>query len=255
LAAAMPGAWESGEISLAYQPLVRLIEPAVVGVQPLLRWDHPQRGLLPHQECLDLASRTGLALSLGQWMLHTACEQFASWQQRHGGPRSLLHIDLTAAHAHDPDLVTTVGCALDRAGLARDCLQIGIPVSALDAEHGEAAENLQLLADLGVAIALLGCSGAGAIAHLEDLPALAVELAPRIVQRVATRGAASAVGESVTPLLRLMHGCGATVIVRGIETQDQADWWRSAGADIGQGGFFAPPGPPDVITALLGPSG
>lgn len=250
LAAAMPGAWESGEIGLDYQPMARLSDGSVVAVQALLRWDHPQRGPLSHQECLELAVLTGLALPLGQWMLHHAAEQFASWRvvgPKVAGSGPLLHIDLTSQHAHDPDLVTTVGSALDRAALAASCLRLGMPASALSTEQGEAAENLQILTDLGVAIAMLGCSGAGAVAHLEDLPVGAVELAPQIVQRVAVRGCGSAVARSVPSLVEQLHDGGVTVMVRGLDTRDQAEWWRSAGADVGQGAFFAPPGPPEGI--------
>ncbi|MGH4026504.1 MAG: putative bifunctional diguanylate cyclase/phosphodiesterase [Pseudonocardiaceae bacterium] len=246
LAAAMPGAWESGEISVEYQPMERLHDGSVAAVQAMLRWDHPQQGLLPHQECLNLATRTGLALPLGQWMLHHAAEQFATWRKQRaeaGAPGPLLQIDLVGQHAHDPDLVTTVSCALDRAGLTADRLRIGMPVSALRTDQDEAADNLNVLSDLGVGIAMLGCSGAGAVAQLEDLPIDAVELAPHLVQRVADRGADSAVARAVPPLVHLMQTCGAQVIVRNLDNHHQAAWWHRAGADIAQGSYFAPPGP------------
>lgn len=246
LAAAMPGAWESGEISVEYQPMARLHDRSVAAVQALLRWDHPPLGLLPHQECLNFATQTGLALPLGQWMLHYATEQFAAWRKQRAKtdePGPLLQIDLVEQHAHDPDLVTTVSCALERAGLTADCLRIGMPVSALRTDQDEAADNLNVLSDLGVGIAILGCSGAGAVAHLEDLPIDAVELAPHLVQRVTDRGTDSAVARAVPPLVHLMQTCGAQVIVRNLNTPHQATWWHRAGADIAQGPYFAPPGP------------
>lgn len=265
LAAAMPGAWETGQLSLEYQPMARLHDGAAVAVQALLRWDHPQRGFLSHAECLALAAQTGLVVPLSQWMLHRAAEQFAQWRaqcvQDSGaqevGPRDsgaaadgsldrpapLLHFDLSVQHAHDPDLVTTVSCALERAGLTADCLRIGMPTAALSDEHGDAVDNLQVLAEVGVSIVLLGCSGAGAVALLEDLPVSTVELAPQLVARVADRGTGSAVARSVRPLLELLHCCGATVIVRGLDTEQQATWWRLAGADVGQGAFLFPPTP------------
>lgn len=70
----MPDAWGSGEIGLDYQPLARLVDGTIVGIQALLRWDHPHDGFLSHQECLELAARTGLTLPLGQWTLRNACE-------------------------------------------------------------------------------------------------------------------------------------------------------------------------------------
>lgn len=266
-AAVLPGAWAGGEIHLEYQPLLRLADSAVVGIQALLCWDEPRAGPLLHQECIALATRTGLLVPLGRWMLRSACAQLASWQQRFGETTPLLHIDLTPHQSHDPDLVEDVRSALARHELAAERLQLGIPVSALDAGPGK--DNLRGLAEMGVAIALLGLDGVADLAHLEDLPAQTVEIAPRVVQQVAQRpGAAchdsddstvddstvddSTVAQAVSLVLRLVHRCGAAVVVRGINTRNDADWWRSAGADVGQGAFLAPPADPDEIVTLLG---
>lgn len=257
LAAAMPDAWSSGEISLDYQPLASLADGTIVGIQALLRWDHPHEGPLPHQQCLTLAARTGLLLPLEHWMVRGACEQLASWRQRFGAVTPLLHVDLTPQQGHDPDLVGIVRDALERTGLAADHLQLGIPVPVPDAEPGDGDDNqgddnLEVLADMGVAIALLGFSGVADVVHLEDLPVRAVEIAPRVVQCVARRPrGGSTVDQAVPLLLTLVGNCGATTIVRGIDTQNEADWWESAGADIGQGAFLTPPATPDKIAVLL----
>lgn len=250
LAAAMPGAWQSGEISLHYQPLVRLADSTIVGIQALLRWDHPCNGPLSHQECLELAARTGLMPPLGRWMVGSACEQLALWRQRFGAVTPLLHVDITPPQSHDPGLGGFVRGVLEQTGLAADRLQLGIPVSALDAGPGEGDDNVGALADMGVAIALLGLSGVADVAHLEDLPVRTVEIASPVVQRVAKRpGEGSAVARSVPLMLELVQCCGATVMVRGLDTQDEADWWGSVGADVGQGAFLAPPVAPDEIVA------
>jgi diguanylate cyclase (GGDEF)-like protein/PAS domain S-box-containing protein len=253
LAAAMPGAEKSGEISLDYQPLVRLVDGTIVGVQALLRWDHPRNRPLLHQECLELAARTGLMLPLGQWMLGSACEQRALWRQRFGEVTPLLYVDLTQQQSYDPDLVGIVRDALEQTGLTADCLRLGIPVSALDTGPGEGDDNLRVLADMGVVIVLLGFSGVADVVYLEDLPVRTVEIAPRVVRRAAKRPRdGSAVARAIPAALELVHCCGATVIVRGIDTQDEASWWGSVGADVGQGVFLAPPATPDETVALFG---
>lgn len=253
LAAAMPGALETGEIILDYQPLAQLTDGKVVAIEALLRWDHPHSGPLPHHECLELAARTGLEVPLGHWLLCSACEQLALWRQRLGEATPLLHVDLTPQQSQDQDLVAGVRCALEHAGLAAESLQLGMTVLALGAETGEAEDNLRVLADMGVAIALLGFSGIGDVAYLEDLPVRTAEIAHRVVQRVAQPpGGGSGIARAVPVMLELVRCCGVTVLVRGIETQDEAHWWRSAGADVGQGAFCAPPGAPDEIAALLG---
>ncbi|MDQ3761923.1 MAG: EAL domain-containing protein [Actinomycetota bacterium] len=187
LAATMPGALETGEITLHYQPLTQLIDGKVIAIEALLRWDHPHSGPLPHHECLDLAARTGLEISLGQWMLRSACEQLRSWRQRFGEATPPLHVDLTPQQSQDPDLVAGVRCALEHAGLGANGVRIGVPVVALDAEVGHAADNVRALADMGVAVVLLGFSGIGDVAHLEDLPIRAAEIVHRLVQRAAHR--------------------------------------------------------------------
>jgi diguanylate cyclase (GGDEF)-like protein/PAS domain S-box-containing protein len=253
LVAAMPEAWETGEISLRYQPLVRLIDSKVIAVEAQLRWDHPHNGPLCHHECLDLAARTGLEVPLGQWMLRSGCEQLGSWRQHFGEAIPPLYIDLTPQQSRDEDLVAGVRWALEHTGLVADCLQVGVPVVALDTEAGKAADNVRALAEMGVAIVLVGFGGVGDVAHLEDLPVRAAEIARRLAQRATQRpDGASRIARAMPDMLQMVHSCGAIGIACGIETLDDADWWRSAGADVGQGAFFAPPGPPEEIVALLG---
>jgi diguanylate cyclase (GGDEF)-like protein len=252
LAAAMPGALEIGEITLGYQPLAQLTDGKVVAIEPLLRWDHPHSGTLRHHECLELAARTGLQVPLGQWLLHSVCEQFASWRQHFGDGTPLLHIDLTPQQSQDPDLVANVRCALEHAGLAAEDLQLGVPILALGGDTCEAEDNLRVLADAGAIIVLAGFSGIGDIAYLKDFPVRTVEIAHQVMHCVVQRlGSDSEVAKAVFALLELVHSCGATVMARGLETQEEANWWRSAGADLGQGTFCAPLGTHDEITVLL----
>lgn len=113
LAAEMPGAWENDEIRLDYQPLARLGDGTIVGIQALLRWNHPHTGPLSHQKCIELAARIGLMAPLGQWLLHSACEQLTSWRQLLSDVTPLLHVALTAQQSHDPDLVAGIVSALE----------------------------------------------------------------------------------------------------------------------------------------------
>lgn len=107
---------------------------------------------------------------LGQWMLHGACAQLTSWRQLLGEVTPLLHVALTAQQSHDPDLVAGIVSALEQTGLAAESVQLGVPVSALDAEPDETEDNLRVLADMGISIALLGFRGVADFAYLEELP-------------------------------------------------------------------------------------
>jgi EAL domain-containing protein (putative c-di-GMP-specific phosphodiesterase class I) len=176
----------------------------------------------------------------------------ASWQQRFGQATPLLHVDLTPQQAHHPDSVAEVVNALAQTGLLAQHVQLGIPISALDADPDKTEDNVRVLANMGISIALLGFSGVADVVPVEDLPVRTIAIAPTVAQRIVQPPASgSAVLRAVPAVLRLLHDCGVTVIVRDINTHNQADWWKSAGADIGQGAFLASPTTPDQITTLL----
>ena len=252
LAAAMPGAWESGEIHLKYQPLIRLADSAVVAIQALLHWEPPDNRPLAHEYCLELATQTGLMGSLGPWMMHSACEQVASWQQRFVQATPPLHVDLTPQQARDPDLVANIVNTLTQTGLHAQHVQLGIPVSVLDVDTDQTNENLRVFAEMGISIAILGFSGIADIVRIENLPIQTVTIASTVLRHVVQPpSSGSAVVRAVPAVLRLLHDCGVTVIIRDIDTPNQADWWKSAGADIGQGTSLAPPTTPNEIITLL----
>lgn len=232
LAAEMPGAWESGELTVAYRPIMRLSEDQLVGTEAVLKWDHPEHGLVCGDQVLELADETGLVLSLGPWLLRTACEHLR-WE------RDLpLSVNLTANQASDADLVGEVARVLDDTGVSPDRLWLGMPVDALLAPGGEAMDNLKVLAENGVqAVARNFGAVAGDLVCVEDLPLRAVRIARWLVDREPVPG--SPVTHALLELPSLVHLSGTEVIVDGITTQAQADWWRAAGADLGQGPFFA----------------
>lgn len=241
LAVGMPGAWEQGEIAVVYRPAFHLADGRFAGVEALLRWDHPELGTLPHDRCAELAERTGLVLPLGEWLLRISSGQVEWWRQQIGFDR-VVAVALTAHQACDADLVSRVVRALDDTGLRPGQLVVGMPVGALSVN--EAVDNLTVLTDTGVRTALDDIDlGPDDLAAVEDLPVSFVRVARRIVERQARSG--STVVGTMLPLFQL---AGAAVVVDGIDTAEQADWWRRAGADLATGDFFggaAAPG--DVV--------
>jgi diguanylate cyclase (GGDEF)-like protein/PAS domain S-box-containing protein len=238
LAVALPGAWENGELSVVHRPLVRLNGGEVVGLDALLSWEHPSRGRLPHERCAQLAEETGLILPLGSWLLGSACGEAES--RRTGlGDDQPLHVGLTPNQSSDPDLLSRVLTVLGDTGLPADRLWLGIPAAALSQDNGEAAENLRLLAGAGVATEILDFStSAGDLAHLEDLPVRAVRIARWMVRRQARCDREdSLVTLALRGILAVVHRTGTTVIVDGVDTEQQAEWWRDVGADIARGEF------------------
>lgn len=231
MAAEMPGAWESGELAVAYRPIVRLADKEIVGIEAVLRWDHPEHGLLCGEQCLELAEETGLILALGPWLLRTACEKRCDADLP-------LSVNLTAAQSSDGDLVGDVVRVLRETGVAPDRLSLGMPVRALLADKGEAMDNMRLLAENGIQTVAIEFGGmSGDMVCVEDLPLKAVRVAPWLVNREPVPG--SPVTHAMLDMASLVHLAGAQVIVDGINSKEQADWWRAAGADLAQGGLFS----------------
>jgi diguanylate cyclase (GGDEF)-like protein/PAS domain S-box-containing protein len=244
LASSMPGAWESGDIELEYQPIVSVVDRRVAAVQALLRWNHVD-GSLEHERCLQALAETGLSLPIGRWMLSRACEDVRSMPGR-----PVLYVELTKEFAGDPDLVATVQAVLIDADLSPGQLQLGMPVQALCMNDGLAEDNLHVLVDLGLTVVLYEFGTTrGDLACLEDLPIRAVKMANRVVTRVADRmDDDSLFTRAIRDLVPLVRGTNTPVIVGVIETEDQFEWWRGIGADMVQGGHTGAATAPDDLT-------
>ncbi|MGH3886530.1 MAG: putative bifunctional diguanylate cyclase/phosphodiesterase [Pseudonocardiaceae bacterium] len=253
LAAEIPGAWECGEIDVQYQPVCQLDSGQIVALQALLCWNRADGTVLGHSECLALAERTGLVSSLGGWIVDKACSQRIQLSHCRADRAPLLRIDLTAQLSQDPDLVGVVRSALSATGLRAEQLRVGVPLAALARGRGDVVDNVGVLAGLGVEVVLLGAAaGPGYLAYLEDFPVGAVEIAPEIVARLARRpGDDSVVARAVRDAIPQVHSAGATVIVPRVDTPEQAQWWRSAGADTAWGAHFGPPVPDVALPTLL----
>ncbi|MET9230981.1 EAL domain-containing protein [Lentzea sp. NPDC003310] len=228
LAVAMPAAWEDGEITVRYRPIVRLDGGEVAGVEAELHWDRPESGPLDHDRCAELAEQTGLILPLGGWLLRVAGGQSAWWRQR-GRFDEALAVRLTAHQASDADLVSRVVDVLDQVGVPGEKMMISMPGRVLSVP--DAADNLTVLARLGVLTAVddfgMGPLDFGLLAA--DLPVRAVRVARSLVDSRS---------EYVAALLPLLRERGVRVAVEGIGSAEQAAWWRDAGADFATGDHF-----------------
>lgn len=256
LAASMPGAWETGQLSVIYRPEVSLVDRRITGVEALLRWDHPDQGVIPHDRCVDLAERTGLILSLGEWLMRTASRQVDWWRRGLGRDLPLI-VGLSGHQSADAGLRARIERVLDDTGLLPEHLVVGMPVTAVTKPGGKAVHNLAFLAGLGVRTMIDDFGTApDELTTVEDLPVRAVRVARRLVER---RARAAEEGSSVLSTAlgvvpALVHGTETTVLVDGVHTREDVDWWRQAGADAALGDYFAPPGRADYLAPLLSQS-
>lgn len=253
LAAAMPFALEIGEFQLAYQPLVRLRDGAVIGAEALLRWHHPELGILPPERFLGLAAETGFIVPLGQWALREACEHASQWQRQFGDSAPFVSISLPARLSHDPDLIRHVRTILQETGLPPGQLQLQVGAEAIDAEHGDTLDALEVLTEMGVRIVIDGFGASYAdVGRLRQLPVRGLKIPAALLAGLADGSHADPVDQQIlTNLVSTAHVLRLVACTDGVETAAQAAQLKDMGGDIGQGSFFAPPGPPEAIRPLI----
>jgi diguanylate cyclase (GGDEF)-like protein/PAS domain S-box-containing protein len=243
-------ALDGGEFRVVYQPEIDLRSGHIVGVEALVRWHHPERGLVPPAEFIPLAEQTGLITPIGSWVLNTAIAQAAEWSKsRWNGTGLLVWVNLSARQLSDNDLVDEVAAALREHGVAPHQLGLEITETALlqDAEGAVAA--LGALRSLGVRLAIddFG-TGYSSLSYLKRLPVDAVKVDRSFVDGLALDGDDSAIVAAVTGMARALR---LTTIAEGVESIGQLFALRRLGCDLAQGFFFTTPQPPSHITRLL----
>lgn len=253
LAASMPNALSRGEFVVEYQPLVRLADNAVLGVEALIRWRHPQFGLLPPSRFIDIAEETGLIVQLGQWVLEEACQQAVRWQVEDLTDGPFVSVNLAVRQIQDPGIVATVARTLDRIELDPRLLQLELTESAFMAAAGPPLENLRELLAMGLSIAIddFG-TGYSNLAYLSDLPVQTLKLAGPLVDGLRGPPGSNAAKERiVAAVVTLAHDLGLIATAEGVETAEQADRLRKLRCDIAQGFHFGRPLPAEEVTRLL----
>ncbi|MFE9690510.1 putative bifunctional diguanylate cyclase/phosphodiesterase [Micromonospora sp. NPDC005806] len=256
LAAGLPAALDRGEFVLHYQPIVSLLDRSLVAVEALVRWQHPELGLIGPDRFIGLAEETGLIVRLGAWVLRQACRDAEGWRRAYPGMRLIVSVNLAARQADDPAIVETVAEALQHTGLPAELLQLELTESALMGTAGEPLRSLRRLADLGVRLAIddFG-TGYSNLAYLRRLPIHCLKLAGPFVEGIRADGADVAADHRderiVDALVRLAHALELWVTAEAVETEAQAERLRALRCDTGQGRWFGAPMPAEQIRARL----
>ncbi|MET8833653.1 EAL domain-containing protein [Micromonospora sp. NPDC004540] len=261
LAANLPAALDRGEFVLHYQPIVSLLDGSMVAVEALVRWQHPELGLIGPDRFIGLAEETGLIVRLGAWVLRQACRDAESWRRAYPEARLMVNVNLAARQADDPAIVETVAEALQRTGLPAELLQLELTESAVMGTAGEPLRALHQLADLGIRLAIddFG-TGYSNLAYLRRLPIHCLKLAGPFVEGIRADGADLVADHRderiVDALVRLAHALELWVTAEAVETEEQAERLRSLRCDTGQGRWFGPPVPAaDIRRRLEGKEG
>ncbi|GAA2858553.1 hypothetical protein Acy02nite_22440 [Actinoplanes cyaneus] len=239
-------ALDMGEFEVHYQPIVDLDGEQTVGVEALIRWQHPEKGLVPPGLFLELAEQLGLLPRLGGWVLEEACRQAVGWQRQFPGFE--MNVNLSASQLSNPNLVAEVRSVLERTGLDPEHLVLELTESVALVDLEESARILSELKDLGVRIALddFG-TGFSSLSHLSALPVDVVKIDRSFVQAMPESGGAS-VAEAVLHIARTFN---LSPVAEGVEDAAQADWLRDLACSRAQGYHFARPMPALDVTELL----
>ena len=229
---------ERGELFLHYQPQVDVPTGMVVGLEALLRWRHPELGLIPPLKFIPIAEETGQIEAIGAWVLEQALQQLAEW--RHGSHAALrVAVNLSAQQLRGEGIVTAVAQALQRHGLPGQALELEITESIAMRDPAHTALLLRQLRGHGVALAIddFG-TGYSSLAYLKQLPLSCLKLDRSFVMDIERDANDAAI---CTASIQLAHALGLGVVAEGVETAAQLDFLRQLGCDTVQGYFLSRP--------------
>ncbi len=234
----------NGEFELYYQPILYLQTGKVSGFEALLRWNHPERGMISPLDFIPLAEETGLILPLGEWVLRTACQQAAKWPQ----PVAVA-VNLSATQFKGRNLVQLTLNALAASGLPAGRLELEITESVLLQDETHTLALLHQLREIGVRISMddFG-TGYSSLAYLRNFPFDKIKIDRSFVRDMLVRKDCQAIVRAVVGLARSL---GITTIIEGVETKEQLEGAKADGCDEGQGYLFAKPMPEREVAEYL----
>jgi len=241
---------ERNELVTFYQPKIDLPSRSIIGFEALLRWRHPQLGLISPAEFIPIAEETGVVIPIGEWVLNQACRQLMMWQAKYPcAPPLSMNVNLSVKQLSDPDLVGRVARILAETAIPPETLKLELTESSLMTDIQSVRDVLAALQALHVGLKLddFG-TGYSSLSYLRTLHFDSLKLDPSFVRRVATDPETRAIVETIIKLAHTLH---MTVVAEGIETEDQVAGLIDAGCDTGQGFLFSRPLPAEAVEKLL----
>lgn len=235
-----------GQFELHYQPQISLVDGALTSMEALVRWRHPERGLIGPGEFIPLAEETGLIVPLGEWVLRTACAQTSKWLHQ-GLPPLRVAVNLSARQFNDQQLPALIQAVLRETLLPPRYLELEITESLLIDDVKAANDILHKLKSLGVTLSLddFG-TGYSSLAQLKRFPLDILKIDRSFIIDIAPEGTPDAI---VRTIIKLAHNLGMSAIAEGVETAEQAAFLRRHGCDAAQGYHVARPMPADQFEA------
>jgi EAL domain-containing protein (putative c-di-GMP-specific phosphodiesterase class I) len=238
------------QLRLYYQPTVELDTLRIVGLEALLRWDHPERGLIPPSEFISLAEETGLIVPIGRWVLFEACRQVAYWQRTIDGCEELgVAINVSGRQLQAREAVSDISDAIDAASLDPAAVTIEITESLFLTDTEAVRNQMQALKQLGVRLAIddFG-TGYSSLSYLSRFPLDVMKIDKSFLVDVCSSADRHAFLRSIIDMGHTLH---LSTLGEGIENDRELELLRACGCDLGQGFLFARPLTPDQATEHL----
>ena len=241
-------ALERDELRLHYQPKIDAMSGRISGVEALIRWQHPDLGMVAPNDFIPLAEETGLIVPIGEWVLHTACAQLVRWHAA-GHTALTVAVNMASANFAQQDFVDTVAATIRGAGLARQAVEIEVTESVLMQDMKATIAKLHALKAVGVQLSVDDFGiGYSSLAYLKRFPIDTLKIDRSFVRDVIGNREDSAI---TTAIIALGQNLGLQVVAEGVETEEQAAFLRQKGCHLMQGYLFGRPVPAADISRLL----
>lgn len=248
LASALHQALQRDQLQLYYQPQIDLRTHRIIGLEALLRWQHPQRGIITPAQFIPLAEESGLIVAIGEWTLHAACQQIKMLRSQDISPPHIA-INLSARQFRQENLVREIEAAAYKAEIKTTDLEIELTESMLMHDVESAIRTMRELKELGVILALddFG-TGYSSLSYLKRFPIDTLKIDQSFVREITTDQSSLAIVEAIIAMATRL---GLNIVAEGVETNEQCELLRARGCNQMQGYFFSKPLPPDHVTELL----
>ena len=243
-------ALDRGELRLHYQPQVDLRSARIVGLEALVRWEHPERGLVPPGSFIPIAEETGLILPIGRWVLETACRQASIWRaDAEIGLDLVMAVNLSPRQFRHPRLVQDVGQVLAESGLDASGLEVEITEGTAMGDADATVKTLEHLKAIGIRLAIddFG-TGYSSLGYLKRFPIDVLKVDRSFVAGLPANRGDAAIVRAVVGLTRAL---GLKAVAEGVETKEQLAELRGLGCDQGQGYLFGRPTATEVADVML----
>ena len=236
------------QFELHYQPVIDIHGRKVVGAEALVRWRHPERGLIPPGLFIPTAEQSGLIDDIGMWVLREACVQVARWKAEKM-PLLTVAINVSARQFLDPRLLDTLRGTIEEVGISPEALEIELTESAALVDYEHTRATFARLRDLGVAVAIddFG-TGYASMSYLRKLPFSKLKIDREFVSHVDSKESEQAICNS---MIALGRGLGLTVLAEGVERDEEVRYLTEQGCDLFQGYYFARPTPASEMSEVL----